>query len=110
MHLDPTNTYFSKSLDNERTFKETSDIKVFGLDRTKWIKYRDHLMSKSDGCCLKNILSFPATATGTINLDLLKCYSRCPKPIVLAHGNSFWDSTAITAISTAGEQNAVNDK
>ena len=108
--LDPTNTCFSKALENERIFKETSDIKIFDLDRTKWVKYRDNLMTKSDRCCLKKVLSFPVSATATTHLDLLKCYSQFPKATVLAHGNSFWDASAITATSTNTERNAINDQ
>ena len=49
------------------------------------------------------------TATGTVNLDLLKCYSQFPKATVLNHRNSFWNDTAITAKSMDEGHNMIND-
>ena len=108
--LNPSDASFAKALENERLFKETSEIKLFNLDRSKWITFRNHIMLKSDRCCLTKILEFPIASGGTSNLNLLKSYSQFTRSRVKEYGDSFWDSTAITAGMTNVQQNEVNDK
>ena len=62
--LNPLDSSFAKALENERTFKETSEIRSFHLERETWIIFRNHSSTKSDRCCLEKISTFPLTAGG----------------------------------------------
>ena len=52
--LDPTSSNFAKALENERNFNETSELKLFDLERETWI-FLNNISTKSDRCCLKKI-------------------------------------------------------
>ena len=108
--LNPTSSSFSKALENERSFKESSEIKLFDLGREKWIIFRNNISTKSDRCCLEKILSFPITSVDTVNLDLVKSFSQFSKSRVIEFGDTFWSDTAITAGMTDAAKNAINDK
>ena len=108
--LNPTSSSFSKALENERSFKELSEIKLFDLGREKWIIFRNNISTKSDRCCLEKILSFPITSVDTVNLDLVKSFSQFSKSRVIEFGDTFWSDTAITAGMTDAAKNAINDK
>ena len=79
---------FAKALENERSFKETSEIKLFDLAREKWITYRNNISTKSDRCCLEKMLSFPLTNVGTVKLDLVKYFSQFTKERVIEFGDT----------------------
>jgi hypothetical protein len=104
------NSSIAKVIENERTFKETSEVKLFDLDREKWIKFRNLISLKSDRCCLEKILLFPLVVGGTAPLDLIKSHSQFTKVRVREYGKTFWSSTAITVGMTDEAKNAVNDK
>ena len=104
------NSGIAKVIENERTFKETSEVKLFDLDREKWIKFRNLISLKSDRCCLEKILLFPLVVGGTEPLDLIKSHSQFTKVRVREYGKTFWSSTAITVGMTDEAKNAVNDK
>ena len=108
--LNPMSSSFSKALENERSFKETSEIKLFDLAREKWITYRNNISTKSDRCCLEKILSFPLTNADIVNLDLVKSFSQFTKKRVIEFGDTFWPATAITTGMSDADQNAINDK
>ena len=108
--LDPASSSFAKALENERSYKETSELKLFNLEREKWITFRNNISTKSDRCCLEKILSFPLTNTSTVNLDLVKSFSQFSKARVKEFGETFWGSTAINPTMSAANKNAINDK
>ena len=110
--LDPLNISFSKALEIKQTFKETSEVKSFDLDRTKWIAFRDRIFTKSDRCCLEKILYFPLTTIvpAARSIDLVKYHAQFIKLRVKEFGDSFWD-VAVLAVGISDEdKNKLNDK
>ena len=108
--LDPTNSSFSKVLENERSFKETFEIKFFDLDSSKWTTYRNHILGKSDRYCLKKILIFSTSTSGTVPIDLFKSYSQFTSARVKELVDSFWNNAAITPGMSDEDKNKSNDQ
>ena len=108
--LDPASSSFAKALENKRSFKETSELKLFDLERVKWMTFRNNISTKSDCCCLEKILSFPLTNTAVATLDLVTSFSQFNKARVIEFGETFWVTTAITTAMSDVDKNAVNDK